>query len=74
LRWGHGDSEVARADAAAAQREFERIRPAADAGGVRDADELCERSLECLDLSAEDIGSASKTRAMAASIAARCAR
>ena len=36
----HGEDEVARADAAGAQRQLDRVRAAGDADRVRDADKL----------------------------------
>ena len=54
----HGKDKIAGSYAAGTQRKINRIRPAGDADRMRNADKLCKFSLERLDLSAEDIGSA----------------
>ena len=57
---GHGEDQVVCADTTTAQRGLECIRPAPDTDRGRDAGEICEGSLKCLDLFAEDMCSASK--------------
>ena len=52
---GHGEDKVTGAQATAAQRQFDRVRPAGAADAIRDPDEGRESGLEGLDLRAEDI-------------------